>query len=257
MHQKLIVAILGALVSVTLLGSSASADLRLRIEDIGTGQGAVITDGGAGDVNAAVGVLTFIGVVGSFTINVTTGISKPIIGGVTDLGQLDLNSVNATGSSGGTLRLTLEDTNYLAAPFATLHVIGEVGGTLSPGAGNTITIQSWTNGDNLVPDLGSDQGVGPIGAIGSTPAGSVPAWAAAFVSGPGAFSSSSSGDFNNGADSPFSLFNQVTINFTGVGSVSFDESQRVVPEPTSLLLLSAGVAGLGLMTSRKRQRRNA
>src|ERR1700693_1615800 len=118
MRQKMAIVVIGVILGLGLWGSPASATMRLRIEDVTGGIGAVITDNGVGDLNPLLGALMFSGSVGFSTVNVTTGLSKPLIGGGSiDLGQLDLNSVNFTMSGPGTLRLTLEDDGYTAGPL--------------------------------------------------------------------------------------------------------------------------------------------
>lgn len=53
------------------------------------------------------GVISFSGAVGSFIVNVTTGISKPLIGP----SRLDLNSIDVSGAA-GRLIISLTDTDY-------------------------------------------------------------------------------------------------------------------------------------------------
>ncbi len=129
----------------------------------------------------------------------------------------------------------------MASPLSLVNAEGTVGGTLTTSApGSTVIIQSWANGDNLVPALGPDPPVGSIGAVGGTPLGSVAAWTPEVSFGNRAFSSTGVGAFDNWAGDTFSLFAQISINFAGAGSVSFDENQKAVPEPASLLLLGSG-----------------
>src|SRR5690349_21157865 len=67
-------------------------------------------DGAACDQNALAGVVTFIGTVGAFTVNVTTGESKPLLG---NNPIFDLNSVDTqTGGGNHSLRIQFSDTGF-------------------------------------------------------------------------------------------------------------------------------------------------
>jgi len=235
-----------------LFASMAEAGplLRLRVDDLTTGQSVVITDNGSGDMTAQDGAITFSGAVGGFQINVTTGLSKPAIGETNNYAELDLNSVNVRFTGAGTLRLTLEDGDYTLGPNGPLSVGAMLGGTLSAPAGSSVTFQSWADSDNLLPDLGADSPVpGVLAPIGAFPVGRDAAFTSTPTFGPGAFSTSGSGEFNKTGN--YSLFSQATLVFTGSGNVSFDLNTSVVPEPTSVLLLGSGLAALGLLGRKK------
>jgi hypothetical protein len=250
-----VVRFLFVVLTVFVLSTSAAyADsFRLRLEDLGSGKGVVITDNAVGDWSPLVGMILYSGSLNGFDVNVTTGISKPVIGDVNNYGELDLNSVNIQFFGAGSMRLTLEDAGYTAGPEGAFSMVGLVGGTMTAAPGSTANFQSWVNPSNRVPDLGLDApSASVLPSIGAGPAGSVGMWSEGGVTfGPGAFSSTASNGFiHSGA---YSLFTQATINFTGPGMVSFDSDLSPVPEPTSLLLLASGLAGMALWGRRKRK----
>ena len=136
--------VLAGMVLIGLSANTYADSFRLRIENTGLGQGAVITDNGPGDSNPLTGVITFSGSLpGGCAVNVTTGLSKPMIGGTTNIAEIDLNSVNVQTTGAGTLRITLEDTDFINGANGTLSFIGGVGGTLSGPAGSSATFNTW------------------------------------------------------------------------------------------------------------------
>src|SRR5688572_11527212 len=95
---------------VLALGAAqAHAIPQLRLTT-NTGATVTVTDGGAGDSSATDGLVVFMGALGDWNVNVTTGISRPIIGSEL-VPMLDLNSLNVTSNSGpaGSIKLELTD----------------------------------------------------------------------------------------------------------------------------------------------------
>ena len=226
MKKKLII---GICLSLFLSAAPAMADMVLTINDLATsgieviiadGEGAgILTSGGLTTTHADVsddGFINFIGGLGVFNINVTTGVSKPNIGPA----RIDLNSINVSSFGTGTIKIGLTDTDFpsFIAPTP-WSVINEIGGV----AGGTV-LSNWTADEG-----NSEFGTGAIGLLSTGPFGE------------GSFSACMSASGLVGA--PFSLTNILTITHDDEGdSSSFNSVTEAVPVPGAVLL---GILGLG------------
>lgn len=231
MKSKIFLA--GIATTVMLAAPMAANASTLTLEDVANASGVVtVIDQGAGDANAAVGAVTFIGAVGAFNINVTTGLGAPILGNGINFAQIDLNFTTAS-SAAGELEMTFLDEGLsLSSAIASASFLGEIGGT----AGSTVSafaeLRNTTSGLTTLIDL------------------------ATF--GPGAFSGSAADTVLGGLASTdiFALFAQINIVHDKLDSSSGNfEVTAAVPVPAALPLFATALLGLGLL-GRRRVRRS-
>jgi hypothetical protein len=217
--------------TVAMFASSAQASVMLRLTDLVGGGSVTITDNLAGDANATNGVVTWIGSLGSWTINVSTGINTA---GSLGIASLDLNSVNTSSSgAGGTQSIRIELTESFTAPAGSRGLLGAIGGTTN----GSLVARAWLDNTNAAFGHG-----GTVVNLGTLNGGSG-----------GAFSTSgaSGSVVTSGA---FSITNEVTITHAASGgATSFDFQTRVVPEPTTLWSAAMGM-GLCALALRRRMR---
>jgi hypothetical protein len=119
-----------ALAAIVGAAGTASAVPTLTLSD-NLGDTVTVVDGGAKDANSSAGAVTFIGSLGVWNVNVTTGISSSFPA------TIDLNSVDSA-TAAGVLTLTFSDTGFISPGNA----VSSIGGTT--GLGNTVDLSTWS-----------------------------------------------------------------------------------------------------------------
>ncbi len=174
------------------------------------------------DSIAGSGIVGFTGAVGSFVVNVTTGISRPLIGPY----AIDLNNVSVSGGA-GTLTIGLIDTGFLIPSAGNYSVVSEFGGTTD---GFITSVTGGILDSNAETGFGADTLQGPFG--------------------PGSFSGTRTGSVS--LSNTFSMNTVVSFTHGAAGQItSFDHKFSVaVPEPATGGFLLAITCLIGLRRRR-------
>lgn len=191
-----------------------------------SGASFTIADQSALDFNPAVGVVTFIGTVGVFNINVSTGLTKPASGSAVTP-YMDLNSINSS-TAGGTISIEWTEDSF-GPPAGSGTFVGAIGGTTA----GTVSYNAYLDaGNTLFAPTTLIASLGPFGG---------PAF---------------SGVGGTGAALPagqYSLTQIVNITHGGPGTTSFDAELELPDSGLTMVMLGSSLAAMGLFVRSRKQ----
>ena len=211
----------GLIYSTVVISANVFAAPVIKLDD-GVNS-VVVKDGDPIDANPLDGVVTFNGLLdpsSEWTVNGTTGLSKPVLGSPSNPIMV-LSSVNVSTTGAGSLTVGLTDWDFTPNPSNMGFAYG-IGGTTNG------IVQLDVYADTTNAEFGTDTSLGTLGP---------------FVG--GAYDGSNIGSFT--AIDDYSLSMIVSISHgsgNGISSFGVEIHPVAVPVPAAIVLLSTGLIGL-------------
>jgi hypothetical protein len=207
--------------------------------------GVVTLYGGATNTGStgAGGEITYRGQIGVWTLNVSTGDTKPVVGSAISP-VLDLTSKD-TSNAAGSIAIYLTDTDF--GPNTLQGVLTQ---SSASNPGGSVQSQAYFNTSNAMFG-GSTAASYPVGAPGT---GSAPSGSPYINLGPDSSDSflDKAAGTSQGPLSNYSLTLGAFLTHSGASTTTFDANFTGVPEPGFYGALAVGLSGLFFITYRRR-----